>query len=337
MGSHLVTVILPTYNRKHLLIRAYESCMNQTNRDFDLIIVDNCSTDGTREFLGSIDQSGVATRVIYNTANLGPRESVLRAFSAARTEWVTILSDDDYLDDRFIERSVGVLEATEADLVVVGYRVATLDGQILSVIRPPACWLPPAAALVEGLEGRVVTAGVSGFFVRLAAATAQPIPEYPKGFLEDTMLCFKAAVRNGVELIDEVLYTRSIWEGSESSFSVENSKMYLKALVLFSEDLRKLVREHQLPPPVLSVVDGVQPVSHFARIILVPTIARGAVGSADIVDVLRLLLAADARYWPHCLLYAVVGVVSCRWTLGIRRAGWTALRWLLHRLRRRLA
>ena len=92
----LVSVILPTYNRAATLARAIDSVLNQTFSDFELVIVDDGSTDGTREFLGKY--AGMDNvRIIWSerrgasgARNLGVSEArgVYIAFQDSDDEWM---------------------------------------------------------------------------------------------------------------------------------------------------------------------------------------------------------------------------------------------------------
>lgn len=80
----LVSVVLPTYNRANVLSRAVNSVLNQTFRDFELIIVDDASTDNTRQLLASYDSTQIC--VISLPDNVGPagaRNAGIRAASGA--------------------------------------------------------------------------------------------------------------------------------------------------------------------------------------------------------------------------------------------------------------
>ena len=94
--SPLVSVILPTYNRATTLARAVESVLNQTFADFELVIIDDGSTDGTRELLGKYAGVG-KVRIIWaerrgagGARNLGVSQArgVYIAFQDSDDEWV---------------------------------------------------------------------------------------------------------------------------------------------------------------------------------------------------------------------------------------------------------
>jgi glycosyltransferase involved in cell wall biosynthesis len=101
--NQLVTVYIPTYNRLQLLRRAVDSVLNQTYRNIELIIVDDNSNDGTKEYLKALAERD--HRVIFkiNSSNLGASASRNAAISAARGEFITGLDDDDYFSEQRVE------------------------------------------------------------------------------------------------------------------------------------------------------------------------------------------------------------------------------------------
>jgi glycosyltransferase involved in cell wall biosynthesis len=99
----LVTVYIPTKNRLDLLQRAIKSVQNQTYADIELIVVDDGSTDGTREYLAKEAEAG-ALKVIFHDKSLGACAARNAAIQLSRGEFITGLDDDDYfLSDRRIE------------------------------------------------------------------------------------------------------------------------------------------------------------------------------------------------------------------------------------------
>jgi glycosyltransferase involved in cell wall biosynthesis len=86
-----VSVIIPTYNRQDLLARAIDSVINQTCRNFELLIIDDGSTDGTDKLVASY---GNAVRYLYQE-NLGAAAARNTGIKAARHELLAFLDSDD--------------------------------------------------------------------------------------------------------------------------------------------------------------------------------------------------------------------------------------------------
>ena len=108
-GGPKVSVCVPTYNRAGLLRGCLESILAQTFADFELLVLDNCSTDETPEVVRSVrDARLVAHR---NDRNIGPFANMNRAIEMARGEFICIAHDDDVYLPTFLEREVAVLEA----------------------------------------------------------------------------------------------------------------------------------------------------------------------------------------------------------------------------------
>lgn len=100
-SNPLVTVYIPTFNRVELLKRAVESVRQQTHQNLEIIIVDDCSTDDTHEYLEEIAKQDSRIRYFIKEKNSGACVSRNIAIENAKGEFITGLDDDDYfLKDR---------------------------------------------------------------------------------------------------------------------------------------------------------------------------------------------------------------------------------------------
>lgn len=98
-SNPLVTVYIPTFNRIALLKRAVESVRQQTYQNLEIIIVDDCSKDGTHEYLEEISKQDSRIRYFIKETNSGACVSRNIAIENAKGEFVTGLDDDDYFTE----------------------------------------------------------------------------------------------------------------------------------------------------------------------------------------------------------------------------------------------
>lgn len=94
--SDLVTIYIPTYNRLALLKRALNSVLEQSYRNIEVIIVDDASNDGTREYLESISQQDSRVKFFIKSVQSGACISRNIAIENANGIFITGLDDDDY-------------------------------------------------------------------------------------------------------------------------------------------------------------------------------------------------------------------------------------------------
>lgn len=92
----LISVYIPTYNRLELLKRAVQSVQNQTYKNFEIIIVDDNSSDGTQDFLVGLAKVDSRIRYFFKDRNSGACVSRNIAINLAQGELITGLDDDDY-------------------------------------------------------------------------------------------------------------------------------------------------------------------------------------------------------------------------------------------------
>ena len=100
----LITVYVPTKNRLALLTSAVESVRCQTHADWELIAVDDGSTDGTADYLEALSGQDPRVRVIRHASSKGGAVARNAAISAARGDFVTGLDDDDSFTPERLQR-----------------------------------------------------------------------------------------------------------------------------------------------------------------------------------------------------------------------------------------
>src|SRR5690606_5466911 len=126
----LVSVYIPTFNRLEMLKRALTSVFNQTYSSIEVIVVDDGSTDGTREYLDSVRRENVVC--IFNDVNSGPCVSRNKAIAVAKGKYVTGLDDDDEFLPNHIEMLVSCFDE-RFSLVTSSQIEVTSKGNVLRV------------------------------------------------------------------------------------------------------------------------------------------------------------------------------------------------------------
>jgi len=124
--SPRVSVVIPTYNRGSLLPRAIESALAQTFSDFELIVVDDGSTDHTSEVVRGIADPRI--RLVGDTTNRGPSAARNQGIREARCGLVAFLDSDDEWLPRKLELQLARLEGDPDPRTALAYcRVYTYD------------------------------------------------------------------------------------------------------------------------------------------------------------------------------------------------------------------
>lgn len=116
----LVSICLPTYNGEKSLRNAVASVLAQTWTDFELIAVDDHSTDRTPDVLSAFRDPRLT--VVRNPANLGPEGNWNRALSLARGKYVKLFHQDDLLAPDCLARQVAVLERHDTAVLALSSR-----------------------------------------------------------------------------------------------------------------------------------------------------------------------------------------------------------------------
>lgn len=116
----MISIATPAYNRAHTLPRLFESLERQAFRDFEWIVVDDGSTDGTKELCDSFAEKASFPFRYLKQENSGKHVAINVAAQEARGEWFFIVDSDDYLTDTSLEVNARYLTQIEEDSAFAG-------------------------------------------------------------------------------------------------------------------------------------------------------------------------------------------------------------------------
>lgn len=131
MKNPLVSVIIPTYNRAHLVERAINSVLNQTYQDFEIIVVDDCSNDDTEAVIKRFHDPRI--RYIRHEKNQGGSAARNTGIRAAHGEIIAFLdSDDEWMPEKLFEQVRVLREDPNCDAVYTDIYFVHEDGKMIT-------------------------------------------------------------------------------------------------------------------------------------------------------------------------------------------------------------
>lgn len=128
-----ITTIIATYNREKSIKESIESVLNQKNIATKVIVVDDGSTDNTKNIINKLAKD-YSNRITYiKTDNNGPAVARNIGVSHAQTEWIAFNdSDDSWHDDKLTKQYEYLLSHPANDLIYCGYRGYHEDNDIIT-------------------------------------------------------------------------------------------------------------------------------------------------------------------------------------------------------------
>jgi glycosyltransferase involved in cell wall biosynthesis len=111
MSIPKVSVIVPNYNHAQYLNQRIDSILSQTYQDFELILLDDCSTDNSREVLNQYKGNKKVTHLVFNETNGGSTfKQWNKGIELAKGEYIWIAESDDYTENTFLETIIAEFE-----------------------------------------------------------------------------------------------------------------------------------------------------------------------------------------------------------------------------------
>ncbi|GAB6124198.1 glycosyltransferase family 2 protein [Dysgonomonas termitidis] len=144
----MVSIILPNYNHAPFLKQRIDSILNQTFQDFELIILDDCSTDNSRDIIEVYRKNPHISHIIYNETNSGsPFKQWRKGIDLAKGEYIWIAESDDWCESTLVETLIPPLDADEQ--ITFGFV------QSYYIVENEIKWISKEDYLENSVEGRM--------------------------------------------------------------------------------------------------------------------------------------------------------------------------------------
>ena len=135
-----VSVIVPVFNTEDFLKQCLDSLIGQTYSNYEIICVDDCSSDSSREILAEYRECfSDKINILLNERNIGQGRSRMRGLKLASGDYIMFVDSDDYVASDYIERFVSESADASFDLIVGGY-TRDVDGSLSKHIPSNSVW-----------------------------------------------------------------------------------------------------------------------------------------------------------------------------------------------------
>ncbi len=133
----LVSIVMPAHNSQGSLSDSVQSVLAQTYKDWELIIVDDASRDGTLALASQFASEDPRIRILPLDQNVGVAEARNRGINAARGQYLAFLDSDDLWLSHKLETQIGFMSSTGAGFSFAQYRRIARDGSLSNPVKVP--------------------------------------------------------------------------------------------------------------------------------------------------------------------------------------------------------
>lgn len=204
--SDLISIVLPVYNGERFLRASIDSVIAQTYQNWELLVVDDCSTDSTAEIVHEYVQQDSRIKYFKNEVNLRLPRNLNRGFSLAQGSYLTWTSDDNVFRPTALEKMYNALKADpEAQFAYASCDITDEDDNVIEYMM-----------LYPGIEKRAVGQNPVGACFLYTRQVYETVGEYdPEAlYVEDFDYWQRIFMRFKVVPIYEILYSYRSQKGA---------------------------------------------------------------------------------------------------------------------------
>lgn len=129
MISPKASIIIPVYNAEKYIIRCLESVLNQTYTNFEVLLIDDGSTDNSGKICDIYSRKDSRIHV-YHQINKGQSSARNKALMKAQGKYIVFIDADDYVADTLLEKTIPKMESEDIDILIFKHKEITANGII---------------------------------------------------------------------------------------------------------------------------------------------------------------------------------------------------------------
>ena len=135
MVEDLISIVLPIYNGEKYMRESIDSIIMQSYKNWELIIVNDCSTDNTAQIANEYLQKDSRIKYYKNEKNMRLPKTLNRGFSLAKGDYLTLTSDDNLFKENALEKMILALKKDNADFVYASYETIDENGKYTDYVK----------------------------------------------------------------------------------------------------------------------------------------------------------------------------------------------------------
>lgn len=256
------SIILPVHNGGKYVKECISSILSQTYTDFNLLILENCSTDGTAEWLASLNDPRI--HIYPSLEDLSIEQNWSRILTLAKDEFITLIGHDDVLMPEYLQIMNELINQNpNANLYQTHSIFINAQGDKIRNSIPMPPHMPDHEFIRRALQRELDLSG-TGFMCRAVAYNAaHGIPLFPKLLFSDYALWFSIVRYGSVAISTQNGFAYRIHQNTSQ---IADPFIYTEALEHFSSFLQDFKKDVVFKPIIEA--NGTEFIAHFCKSIL---------------------------------------------------------------------
>lgn len=174
-----VSIIIPNYNHERFLKQRLETVFNQTFQDFEVIILDDCSTDNSRDIIQEYYNKVQVSHIVYNEKNSGsPFKQWAKGLQLAKGEYIWIAESDDWAELNFVNELIPFFSSENKPDLVFCHSLYEYEDHVVNkplvansgfidkdiLLKNYFCWNPPISNASAALIKKSIAISIPSYY-----------------------------------------------------------------------------------------------------------------------------------------------------------------------------